>query len=86
MLFTILNIVGYTCEKKGCHWSRYVKNQDWGYYSETDGDCFKCQDQCNKDANCGAVECGEGYCSWWKVGKCSKADEFTDTFNTCRKS
>ena len=78
--------MAYTCEKKGCHWADYKEGEDWDYYSRTDGDCFKCQDQCNKDENCGAVECGESYCSWWKIGKCSIKEEFAATYHTCQKS
>ena len=76
----------YECENKGCPWSNYVKYQDWGYYSETENDCHTCQDRCEADINCGAVECGEelGYCSWWKKGKCSR-QEATVSVNTCRK-
>ena len=59
--------------------------KDWGYYDEKDGDCLKCKDQCNHDPNCGAIECGNNYCSWWKVGICnSRKDPFEHKY-TCRK-
>ena len=79
-------LVPYTCEKKGCHWTDYEENKDWGYYSKTDGDCFTCQDSCNKDDNCGSVECGEDYCSWWKDQTCSREEELVALYYTCRKS
>ena len=67
----------YTCSNRHCYWSNYKKDEDWGYYSRTNGDCSFCQDKCTKDATCGGVECGGNvnYCSWWKIGKCSKAQE-----------
>ena len=75
------------CEYKGCKWGDYVKDQDWGYYSETWGDCEKCIDRCDEDPNCGAVECSKslGYCSWWKKDKCNRG-EATGYAYTCRKS
>ena len=77
----------YVCDNKVCDWSDYQENEDWGYYSETEGDCSKCQYLCSNDTNCGAVECGDGYCSWWKVGKCIKEEEWTlgNSYSTCRK-
>ena len=70
---------------KGCPWVNYEEHEDWGYYSRTNGDCLTCQDQCSTDDNCGAIECGEDYCSWWKVGKCSIDEEFVAVYNTCHK-
>ena len=30
-----------------------------------------CQDKCNKDDKCGAVECGgDQGCAWWKLNNC----------------
>ena len=74
------------CEKKSCSFRAYVKDQDWGYYTETEGDCNKCKGRCDQDPNCGAVECGEslGYCSWWKTEKCSR-EEARGRVYTCRK-
>ena len=75
----------HACEDIGCNWSDYIENQDWGYYSTTEGDCEPCQDKCDQDQNCGAVECGDGYCSWWKVGTCSTSN--ADLYGyTCFKS
>ena len=53
-----------------CKWSEYEKYVDWDYYSKTNGDCTSCKNLCNLDLNCGGVECGGGWCSWWKVGSC----------------
>ena len=76
----------YACEKNGCYWSNYVESQDWGYYSRTEGDCQQCQDECDKDHNCGSFVCGASYCTWWKVGVCSTPEQLTTYFTTCRKS
>ena len=62
-----------------------MKYKDWGYYDQNDGNCLRCKGQCSKDPNCGAVECGNGWCSWWKVGKCQNEEEFTGAVYTCRK-
>ena len=86
-IFLLDPYIPYTCEKKACFWETYEENTDWGYYSRTNGDCSSCQDQCSMDKKCGAVECGEYYCSWWKVGKCSTStdEEHHSGFKTCRK-
>ena len=84
--FTIItNSVTYKCDTNACKWGNYKKSIDWGYYSKTDDDCVKCQRKCTLDPNCGAVECGEGYCSWWKSGKCRSLSERNGNTNTCRK-
>ena len=72
------------CENKGCYFPDYIKGEDWDYYPEIIG-CNKCKEKCYSDAKCGGVECGAGYCSWWKVGKCSTPQEYTRTDYTCRK-
>ena len=77
--------MSYKCDHNACGWIIYEKDRDWGYYSKTDDDCAECQMKCNLDPNCGAVECGEGYCSWWKVGKCRSLSEFNQNAYTCRK-
>ena len=77
-------LLDYACNNIGCQWEDYVKDQDWGYYSETEGDCHTCQASCDMDTNCGAVECGEGYCSWWKKGICNR-QETTSSYYTCWK-
>ena len=79
------NSIPYVCDDKGCNWENYEINKDYDYYSEADGKCSICQLMCTNDPNCGAVECSGNYCSWWKVGKCIKPEEFTATFHTCRK-
>ena len=76
----------FVCQKKGCNWPDYKEGVDWGYYSKTDGSCTKCQKTCSMDKACGSLECGNGYCSWWKVGKCSSKSEQTSDYYTCRKS
>ena len=68
---------GYKCENRTCDWALYQECTDWGYYSKTNGDCSVCKDDCNKDPNCGAIECGGGYCSWWKIDKCMSANART---------
>ena len=61
----------YNCSADGCAWSDYIEDVDWGYFSKVDGDCIKCRENCSNDVNCGALECGKNYCSWWKVGRFS---------------
>jgi len=68
-----------------CLWSKYARNKDWGYYDIFDGDCTSCKAHCDNDPNCWAIECGDGYCSWWRTGVCSKAHS-TSNFNTCRNA
>ena len=42
-----------------------------------------------RNISCGAVECGDGYCSWWQNYACNNDDQFSiDTmgsFHTCLK-
>ena len=73
------------CEKKSCKWGDYEASQDWGYYSKTNGNCQECQDRCNKDKTCGAVECGKEYCSWWKTGTCTRSVASSGRIFTCWK-
>ena len=44
---------------------------------------------CDKNNSCEAVECGDGYCSWWKNGKCKHDHqlglETNGSFHTCIK-
>ena len=78
--------VTYHCKNKACVWDNYKKNEDWGYFSEKDDDCERCRTKCTYDLKCGAVECGHGYCSWWKVGKCRSWSEQNGHVDTCYKS
>ena len=75
----------FDCTKFHCSWKNYVKGQDWDYYSETNGNCSDCKQRCNDDSNCGAIECGNDYCSWWKKGECKEGDITNNTLLfTCR--
>ena len=76
---------GYECLDISCYWDLTKNDDEWGYYSKTIGDCKWCTEQCTADPNCDAVECGSGYCSWWKTGTCplSNANASSDT-HTCR--
>ena len=65
----------YICNKKLCDWANYHADEDWGYYSKSDDECSMCKEHCTDDENCGAVECGDGYCSWWKSGVCTEGDD-----------
>ena len=69
--------VDYKCSDRHCYWNKYKKNIDWGYYSASNGNCSFCKNECSKDSDCGAVECGGNinYCSWWKIGKCATEEE-----------
>ena len=64
---------GFSCSHKHCSFDPYDEGDEYGYYSRTDQDCGRCVNRCKADANCGAVECGDGmgYCSWWKGDTCS---------------
>ena len=79
----------YKCYHKACEWIMEKENVDWGYYSNTSGDCSDCLTMCDKNDSCEAVECGDNYCSWWQNDKCNDDDKFSmDTigsFHTCVK-
>merc|ERR1719434_6561 len=60
----------FKCENKACYWGEFEEDVDWGFYSKDEGNCDSCQLLCEADKECGAVECGSKYCSWWKRGKC----------------
>ena len=88
MLLLSVNV----CDTPTCPFYKYTENIDFGYYSKTNGDCTFCQLKCNDDDNCGAVECGDGYCTWWKTGKCNTDEEQiwnrsnpSTTLRTCAK-
>ena len=67
-----------------CPWNNYIQGQDWDYYSETEGDCHICKQRCNNDDNCGAIECGDYYCSWWQNEKCEVGEDINSGLFTCR--
>jgi len=77
--------VSYRCSNKSCTWNNYKKHSDWDFYSKEDDDCERCRMKCSIDPMCSAVECGEGYCSWWKVGNCRSSSEKNGYANTCYK-
>ena len=66
----------------------FIKNTDWGYYNESNGDCDECRKKCEDDQpRCQAFECGKSYCSWWAAGTCDeKINEIgkPSVFETCR--
>ena len=74
----------FECNNTHCSWKDHVKGQDWDYYSESDGDCPLCQQRCKEDSNCGAIECGDSYCSWWSRGKCTIGWKTVLSYFTCR--
>ena len=63
----------YNCKRQGCWFSHpYVQDQEYGIYYKNNSNCAMCQDKCNNDRICGAVECGgDSTCVWWKVDKCT---------------
>ena len=83
-------MIVYECIHKACDHSLYSENNDWGYYSQTDGNCETCKEYCIKDNNCESVECGSSYCRWWKNGKCNEERELTESVDghilTCLKN
>ena len=76
-------LLDYDCKRQGC-WIKdpYVRGRDVGVYDDTGADCAACQDRCNSDPKCGAVECNGEYCYWWAHGRCinSSSSHFF-TFN-----
>ena len=44
---------------------------------------------CERNTTCEGVECGGGYCSWWKNDKCNDPHDFSDDppgmYQTCIK-
>ena len=54
--------------------TNYTSEVEYGIYSRTNSNCSMCQELCNRDMNCGAVECGgderHPMCLWWKPGLC----------------
>ena len=83
---------GYKCSNHECPWYKYEYGSDYGYWMD-DGkqikSCKRCMEICDVDPSCGSVQCGpdlslpdgvtEGFCIWWKKGKCVKATEFIVT-------
>ena len=65
------------------------ENIDWGYYLNQVGGCENCMKACDEDRSCDAVECGNGYCSWWKNRQCLNPDiltsDYEDSTQTCIK-
>ena len=80
-----------------------MENTDYGFWEDGGqpiDSCQRCMERCDNDQSCGSVECGPdqdlpdgstlpGHCSWWKVGKCETAAEFTtnppNSIWTCMK-
>ena len=62
---------------------------DFEFYSHENGDCIKCQDRCDQDATCSAVECGTVHCLGWKNGKCNNVKKMLiatrSDLQTCAK-
>ena len=80
----------YDCSYYSCSWDQFKKDEDWGFYSKnsnTAGECNKCKEMCSSDPNCGSVECGSSYCSWWRNGKCAlfESSQYSTKTLTCRK-
>ena len=59
-------------------------------YSDTNGNCTFCEEQCDKDVNCLAIECGLTNCLGWKNGKCSDKQDMgiatRSALQTCIKT
>ena len=85
----IPNHENYRCTTKTCFWNMQKENIDWGYYANQTGDCKRCMKSCDEDKSCDAVECGSGYCSWWKNSRCTDPDidpdNTKDSTRTCVK-
>ena len=55
----------------GCTRDTEEENKTWGYYNKTIVDIVPCKQECDHDKDCGGVEFGVGYCSWWLKKACS---------------
>ena len=76
----------YKCKNTACHWETDGENIDWGYLDKANGNCDSCINLCDKDESCQSVECGNGYCSWWKNNKCIDPPELHKKTQTCTKT
>ena len=95
------NLGEYLCTDMHCKWEDFTHM--WGFYLDNGKnitnlsvdingnnvtECTKCQNRCSSDSDCGAFECSPNYCSYWKIGICSKITDATFTnanYYTCRK-
>ena len=75
----------YKCTNTVCKWEDDRKNIDWGYLTNSTGNCTFCINLCDQELFCQAVECGNGYCSWWKNDKCNHPYRLDKTLETCTK-
>ena len=65
------SFLDYDCKRQGClKDDPYVINRDYGIYPDTVSDCPACQDRCNSDPDCAAVECNGRLCYWWNHNLC----------------
>ena len=76
----------YKCTNTVCIWGNHRENVDWGYLTKITGDCKSCIDRCDEEQFCQAVECGNGYCSWWKNNKCIHPYRLNKEVQTCTKT
>merc|ERR1719499_1064471 len=86
-LFYDLNCSNWNCTNDACYWKDYDMLVDWDYYTHEWGNCSLCQELCEEDSNCWAVECGGTYCAWWAPGTClpEQAHSVEDRpYKTCR--
>jgi len=83
----------YGCTNLVCAWADHTRDTDWGCYGSSaancgtgfTGGCSACQALCTGRPNCGAVECGTNYCSWWAVGICPLSEGAASSgVQTCR--
>ena len=75
-------------ESKACDQTSLTEKEDYGYYSNVDGDCIACRGFCEQDDFCQAVECGDQHCLWWANEKCNNAQTMTSVsgdLQTCVK-
>ena len=78
----------YECFHQVC--DQFTGNlTDFEFYDHKNGECTICQDRCDQDATCSAVECGTVHCLGWKNGKCNNVKEMLiatrSDLRTCAK-
>ena len=59
----------FRCSYYNCYWDVYTEGNDYEKYN-TSSDCMSCKKLCANTTKCGGVECDNGFCVLWKVGRC----------------
>lgn len=90
----LISLLGpYFCTKFECPWdSSLTRDEDWGYYGDTDRTKHACQLRCSNDDDCETYEWSDSpdneKCIWWKKGRCQHgSNTISDDpkFQSCKK-